>query len=118
VTINFDALTAEQVRLAVRLRGEMLSIGYRLSSTLVVELDLIRMAYVERVRLPTYLNHMLADVAPAPVGDCRLYWPGGDRIELTFRGGQDQPVLDHIAKRFSLDTLPGRVEYEDKVRFL
>lgn len=118
MTIDFDALGVQTVRLAVRLRGEMLALGYRPSSTLIVELDLIRVAYIERAKLPTYLNHMLADVASAPVSECRLYWPNGDRIELKFRGGGDQPVLDHIAKRFSWDTLPGRVEHEDKARYL
>lgn len=126
MTINFGTLTTEQVRLTVRLRGEMLALGYRPNSTLIVELDLIRVAYIERVKLPTYVNHMLGEIGPAPVRDCRLYWPDGSRIEIKFRGPGDQPVEQYIAKRFAWDTLPARVEYDGprdsgsqgKVRYL
>lgn len=111
-------INTQEMRALLKVKAACLRIGYRSSGALVSELDAIKLEHVRKRSLIVYVNEMLGKRCNTEIGQCRLYWPDGERVPVKLRGNHNQPVGRYIANRFRAEAMPFRVEGDGWVKFI
>lgn len=108
--VDFSVFGAREIRDVLKSKAHCLHAGFSSNHMIIKTLNEIRMAYIRRVGIPTYLNQMLGDVGNVQIQHCKLYGEDNRPIRLQFKGDHDQPAQRYIAKHFRYDRLPFKVE--------
>lgn len=108
--VDFGILTAKEIRDVLKSKAHCLRAGFPADHIIIKTLNEFRDHYLGRVGLPTYLSQMLGEVGKAPMQSCTLYAENGQPIQARLNGAHNQPVQRFIARNFSVDRLPFKVE--------
>lgn len=108
--VDLSVFGVREIRDVLKSKAHCLHAGFSSNHMIIQTLNEIRMAYIHRVGLPTYLNQMLGDVGNVPIQCCRLYSEDNHPIRLRFKGDHDQPAQRYIARHFRRDRLPFKIE--------
>ena len=108
--IDFGILTAKEMRDVLKSKAHCLRAGFPADHMIITTLNEFREHYIKRAGLATYLSQMLGPFGKTAMQYCKLYAENGQPINVQLDGAHNQPVQRFIARRFSVETLPFRVE--------
>ena len=108
--VDFDVFGAKEIRDVLKSRAHCLRAGFPPQHVIIATLNEIRDHYILKVGLPTYLSHMLGEMAKAPIQHCTLYDSIDQPLKLDLNYNPTQTLQRFIAQRFQWDELPFRVE--------
>lgn len=108
--VDLGIFGAKEIRDIIKSKAHCLQAGFSSDDIIIKTLDEIRVHYIKKVGLPTYLSQMLGGLGQVQIQHCRLFRENGQQIEMHLNGNYSQPVQRFVAKHFRIDQLPFRVE--------
>lgn len=107
--VDLDIFGAKEVRDVLKSRAHCLKAGFPSNHIIIITLNEIRIHYILRVGLPTYLSQMLGELGKFPIQNCVLYDEYDRPLDVSC-SDPNQSLQRFLAKQFRPKTLPFKVE--------